>query len=176
MHQNDQNRKQIVCSSSLDGRLSIGVTSWVLILEISHSIQQIILVIIPSIKKNKCRIYKVLGCSFRHAIIKEYVTTMTIHFFYLSKVHLTSASLANVSRPTRDASRPTPRKLTMFSMKVTMLFQLLHLPFWNVGSLSHILPEPSTANTISSFALAQVGGGVGGGGVDGLGVTHKLVR
>ena len=58
-----------------------------------------------------------------------------------------------------------------------MLFQLLHLPFWNVGSLSHMLPEPSTANTISSLALAQVGGGVGGGGVrgggvDGLGVTQ----
>ena len=73
---------------------------------------------------------------------------------HLSKVHLTSAWLAKSNSPTLESLSPMLSCSTMPSMKAIVIFQLSHIlaRLLNVGSLSHILPDPSTAIPMSIFA------------------------
>ena len=63
------------------------------------------------------------------------------------------AVVAKVTRPTLVDVSPTSMSLTKSSMNLRMKFQLSHVtsvPYWNFGSLSQMLPDPSTTKTRSN--------------------------
>lgn len=80
---------------------------------------------------------------------------------YLSSIHTTVDELANRTIPTLALSGPIVNSSTMLAMKVVTNIQLLQLvgfPLESVtllGSLSQMLPELSTTNTISTIVVTQ---------------------